>query len=557
MSADPFDSAPPPSFPQSSPILALAGSEANVAQSLGKYRVLGALGQGGMADVYLAAADGPEGFRKLCVVKLLKEEFLDDSDFRVMFLDEARLAARLTHANIVQTFEVEESEGRLLLAMEFVEGQPLTRVVRSADPERFPLACAVRILCDVLEALDYAHNLTDYDGSSLGIVHRDVTPHNVLVGYDGRVKLVDFGIAKSAAALQLTQAGVVKGKIGYMSPEQATGAEVDGRADVFSVGVILWELMAKRRLTAGLTGREIIMRRIRGDEPKIREIVPDADGALAAICDRAMAVEPDDRYAQACDMQAALEQWLKLRDEPSRKTWGAGLRDVFAKDRRQLRTLIEQRLKDIGVSAPVRRSINPMATSSIQVLTPHAASVMARLPSAPPPPSGTETVSESIRGESLSMPPAGLRSWGGLFIGASMLAVAVAGLVYVVAMQSAPIVVVDAPLPSPPAAAPAAPAAVAEPVEPADAPAGAESEPAVVAEGAQGAEPAASDPAALAAHRGGKRHAKEPAAPPKSEPAPKASSQAAPTPPAAPKASTPAAPTKPAPRALDEQDPYR
>lgn len=554
MSADPFDSAPPPSFPQSSPILALAGSEANVAQSLGKYRVLGALGQGGMADVYLAAADGPEGFRKLCVVKLLKEEFLDDSDFRVMFLDEARLAARLTHANIVQTFEVEESEGRLLLAMEFVEGQPLTRVVRSADPELFPLACAVRILCDVLEALDYAHNLTDYDGSSLGIVHRDVTPHNVLVGYDGRVKLVDFGIAKSAAALQLTQAGVVKGKIGYMSPEQATGAEVDGRADVFSVGVILWELMAKRRLTAGLTGREIIMRRIRGDEPKIREVVPDADGALAAICDRAMAVEPDDRYAQAADMQAALEQWLKLREEPSRKTWGAGLRDVFSKDRRQLRTLIEQRLKDIGVSAPLRRSINPMATSSIQVLTPHAASVMARLPSAPPP-SGTETVSESIRGESLSMPPAGLRSWGGLFIGASMLAVAVAGLVYVIAMQNAPIVVVDAPL-APPAAAPA-PVAAAAPIEPADAPAGAESESAMVAEGA---EQTANEPAPLAAHGGGKRHAKEPAAPnapPKSATAPKASSQAAPTQPAAPKASTPAAPTKPAPRALDEQDPYR
>ena len=530
MSADQFDSAPPPSLNHpSSAVQALAGSDANVTESLGKYRVLGALGQGGMADVYLAVADGPEGFRKLCVVKLLKEEFLDDADFRAMFLDEARLAARLTHANIVQTFEVEESEGRLLLAMEFCEGQPLTRVIRNADPERFPLPCAIRILCDILEALDYAHNLADYDGSTLGLVHRDVTPHNVLVGYDGRVKLVDFGIAKSTAAEQLTQAGVVKGKVGYMAPEQATGGDVDGRADVFSVGVILWELMAKRRLTAGLTGREIIMRRIRGDEPKIKDLVPGADAALAAICDRAMAIDPEDRYAQAADMQSALEKWLKLQDEPSRKTWGAGLRDVFANDRRQLRTLIEQRLKDIGVSAPIRRSINPMATSSIQALTPHAASVIARLPSAPPA-SVTQTGSESIRGESVSMPPPGVRSWGGLLIGASMLAAAVAGLVYVVQMQNAPIPAVAVPPPAP-APAPVQPSVAPVPVPP----------PVVSVIADEGPAPAP------AVHGGRRPHGKDPATAPVASKAPDA------TPVAPPKVVPPKASTRP----LDEQDPYR
>jgi serine/threonine-protein kinase len=522
-----FDSAPPQSLKQVSAVQALAGSEANFSESLGKYRVLGALGQGGMADVFLAVADGPEGFRKLCVVKLLKEELLDDADFRAMFLDEARLAARLNHPNIVQTFEVDESDGRLLLAMEFVEGQPLTRVIRNAEPERFPLSAAVRILCDVLEALDYAHNLADYDGSVLGIVHRDVTPHNVLIGYEGRVKLVDFGIAKSAAAVQATQAGVVKGKVGYMAPEQATGGDVDGRADIFSVGVILWELIAQRRLTAGLTGREIIMRRIRGDEPKIITVVPSADAALAAICDRAMAPDPDARYAHAADMQSALEKWLKGQEEPSRKTWGAGLRDVFASDRRQLRTLIEQRLKDIGVSANIRRSINPMATSSIQMLTPHAASVIARLPSAPPP-SVTQTGSESIRGESVSMPPPGGRSWSSLLIGGSMLAAASAALVYVVQMQNAPIPVTAPPAPAVQQAAAPVPAVASVATLPSIDPAPAPPAPAPVAHG--GRPP---------------RHGKEP---------PPALSSKAPDPaPSPPKV----VPPKSSARPLDEQDPYR
>ena len=163
-------SSPPSSkLEAASPVEQLA-SDSHYAATLGKYRVLGALGRGGMAEVYLAIADGPEGFRKLCVLKLLREDLHDDVDFRTMFLDEARLAARLTHPHIVQTFEVDESEGRLLIAMEFVDGQPLTRVLRHVSLERFPLEASVRVLCDVLDALEYAHELTDFDGSKLGIV---------------------------------------------------------------------------------------------------------------------------------------------------------------------------------------------------------------------------------------------------------------------------------------------------------------------------------------------------------------------------------------------------
>lgn len=527
---------PPTSRFESSAAQALAGSEAGTSRSLGKYRVLGALGQGGMAEVFLAVADGAEGFRKLCVVKLLKEELLDDVDFRTMFLDEARLAARLSHPNIVQTFEVDESEGRLLLAMEYVEGQPLTRVLRHATAEQLPLTAAVRVLCDVLEALDYAHALTDYDGKSLGVVHRDVTPHNVLVGYDGRVKLVDFGIAKSAAALQATQAGVVKGKVGYMAPEQATGSDlVDGRADIFSVGVMLWEIIAKARLTAGLSGREILLRRMAGGEPKIATVAPGVDPVLAAICDRAMAADSDDRFALAGDMQSALEKWLRTQQEPARKVWGSALRQAFDGERKQLHGLIEERLRDVGVSASLRRTVAGNATSSLGALTPDAASQIARLPSVPP--SGTD--SASISGRTLSLPPEPPRSWLGLAVGGSILITSVAALVYVMKMQ-------DAPMPDAPAVRPAPASAAAGPVASA-APSASAAVPALESSTAWApGDDLAPPPPRPHATGAGKRDLGRPvAAPtPKLPATPKTPSDSTPKP----KASA---------RALDEQDPYR
>ncbi|MBS2013262.1 MAG: serine/threonine protein kinase [Deltaproteobacteria bacterium] len=324
--------------------------ELTLASAIGKYRLLGALGHGGMADVYLAVADGPEGFRKLCVLKLLKETMAQDEEYRAMFLDEARLAARLNHPNIVQTFEVGETHGRLMLAMEYVEGQTANRVRKRLTPEQFPLTSCISILCDVLEALDYAHRLTDFDGTPLHIVHRDVSPQNIVIGYDARVKLLDFGIAKSSAALQETQAGVLKGKVGYMAPEQANMERIDGRADVFSVGVILWELIAGRRLTEGATGQEVLLRRIEGRDPKILEAVPEVDPSLAAICDRAMACAPDDRYPSAAEMQSDLEAWLANHREPNRKELGRAVREAFATEREHLRAIVEQRMADSAMS---------------------------------------------------------------------------------------------------------------------------------------------------------------------------------------------------------------
>lgn len=335
---------------ESGDVQPLEARDLTLANAIGKYRLLGALGHGGMADVYLAVADGPEGFRKLCVLKLLKEAMAQDDEYRAMFLDEARLAARLNHPNIVQTFEVGETHGRLMIAMEYVEGQAANRVRKRLTPEQFPLTSCISVLSDVCEALEYAHRLADFDGTPLHIVHRDVSPQNIVIGYDARVKLLDFGIAKSSAALQETQAGVLKGKVGYMAPEQASMRHIDGRADVFSVGVILWETIAGRRLAEGVTAQEVLLRRVEGNDPKIIDVVPEVDPELAAICDRAMACLPEHRHGSAAELQADLEGWLAKHKKPSRKELARSVSEAFATEREQLRAIVEQRMADSALS---------------------------------------------------------------------------------------------------------------------------------------------------------------------------------------------------------------
>ena len=190
----------------------MAGSQTHAA-TLGKYQLIGELGHGGMAKVYLALAAGPAGFNKLVVIKQILTELGEDSDFLAMFLDEARLAARLNHPNVVQTNEVGEDNGRYFLCMEYLEGQPLNRVLtrlvtKATLGSRLPLAQLLRILSDALSGLHYAHELCDFDGSPLSVVHRDMSPHNIFVTYSGQVKLVDFGIAKAQSSSVETRAGI-------------------------------------------------------------------------------------------------------------------------------------------------------------------------------------------------------------------------------------------------------------------------------------------------------------------------------------------------------------
>jgi eukaryotic-like serine/threonine-protein kinase len=279
----------------------------------GRYEVIALLGEGGMARAYLALTRGPFDATKLVVVKQIRPEIAGDDQFVEMFGNEARLALRLAHANVVQTFEVLLEAGNYLLVMEYLDGRSLGHILRKVGRESMPLAEHLWILTKVLAGLHYAHTLTDFDGTSLDIVHRDVSPANLFVTFDGDVKLLDFGIAKASSAIGTTRQGVIKGKLGYASPEQCLGKPVDGRADVYAVGVLLWEALARRRRAFGDTDLAVLQARVTNGEPPIEEVWPEVPPELAAISARALAIKPEDRYPTALafqhDLQAYLAKW--------------------------------------------------------------------------------------------------------------------------------------------------------------------------------------------------------------------------------------------------------
>jgi len=320
--------------------------ESAVVPEIGKYHLVAELARGGMGIVHLAAAQGPGGFNKLLVVKELKPELTRDESYVSMFLDEARLAARLTHPNIVQTIEVGSEGSRHYMVMEFLDGRSLYRMIRRfRDQGGFPLAAHLRVLSEALLGLHYAHNLRDFDGEPLGIVHRDVSPLNVFVTFDGQAKVVDFGIAKSIESSTETKTGVLKGRVAYMAPEQAWGGGVDRRADVYSAGVMLWEAVAGRRLWPGMNDVEILARLLREGPPPLSAVRPDAPEDLEAICARAMEKRPEDRYESALDLLEDLEAHLASRDDRmSMREVGALVGRVFAEERRRMSALIDETL---------------------------------------------------------------------------------------------------------------------------------------------------------------------------------------------------------------------
>src|SRR5262245_18293462 len=209
----------------------------------GNYRLVRRIARGGMAEVFLARHLGMEGFERRVAIKRILPHLSEAEEFKSMFLDEARLAAQLTHPNIVHIYDFGRVDEYYFIGMEFVDGVDLGRLIRHARNRPVPFEFAARIFSDVCSGLHYAHNAVDGEGRPLGLVHRDVTPQNVLVTYDGVVKLVDFGIAKAAWQAGRTRPGVVKGKFAYMSPEQVEGRRLDGRSDVFSAGICLYELI--------------------------------------------------------------------------------------------------------------------------------------------------------------------------------------------------------------------------------------------------------------------------------------------------------------------------
>ncbi|MGE3674711.1 MAG: serine/threonine protein kinase, partial [Polyangiaceae bacterium] len=320
----------------------------NFSRTFAKYRLLARLGHGGMADVYLSVSSGPGGFNKLQVLKVLRPHLTEQPEFLQMFQDEGRLAARLNHPNIVQTNEVGAEGARFFIAMEYLDGQPLHRVKARAGQSAagFPLEMELFVLCQVLEGLEYAHGLKDYDGTPLNIVHRDVTPQNVFVTYAGQTKLVDFGIAKTLESTE-TQSGVLKGKVAYMAPEQALRDGLDHRADLFSVGVMLWEAVANRRMYNTRAEVEILHKLIQGDIPKIRDVVPDLPLQLEQVIDRALALKPEHRYQDAASFRADLFAFLEAFRKVDARGVGERVSELFSEERQEIGEVIRHEMTDV------------------------------------------------------------------------------------------------------------------------------------------------------------------------------------------------------------------
>jgi serine/threonine-protein kinase len=300
-----------------------------------------------MGTIYLAVAGGLADFRKLLVVKELRQDLSSNRRFVEMFLDEAKLAARLNHPNVVQTIEAGQDGERYFLSMEFLDGQPYSSIWHSADQQpQVALPIRLKIISEALAGLHYAHTLTEYDGTSLHIVHRDVSPQNIFVTYDGQVKVVDFGIAKAAVSGTLTAPGMFKGKFGYAAPEQVRGEEVDARTDVFAMGVILWEALAMQRFCDGEVTRAGVATRLAGREPRASRFRPGLDPRLAAICDRALAVDSRARFATAEEFRVALDEYL---EQTGQRVEAAAIKQLltqkFAAERAAVHRLIDRHIK--------------------------------------------------------------------------------------------------------------------------------------------------------------------------------------------------------------------
>ena len=314
---------------------------------VGKYRILSELGRGGMANVYLAVAHGQGGVDKLVVLKALLPELSTDPDALAMFLDEARLAARLNHANVVQTYEVGVEADRQVIVMEYLDGQSLSSVVKQTELAGRTLSTAMylRIIISALEGLHYAHELHGYDGTSLGFVHRDVSPQNIFVTYDGQVKVLDFGIAKAATSSIHTATGVVKGKIAYMAPEQMIGDAIDRRADVYSVGCMLWMVATGKKLWKDTPDVQIMRRVINNEIPTPQSANPSCDNELNRIVMKALASDANERYLTMLDLEADLEAYCESFSSPiKQREIGRYVSSLFADTRAELKGLVDRQL---------------------------------------------------------------------------------------------------------------------------------------------------------------------------------------------------------------------
>ena len=278
-------------------------------QVVGRYLLHGRIASGGMAAVHLGRLTGAVGFSRTVAIKRMHPHLTEDPEFVSMFLDEARLAARVRHPNVVATLDIVAEGGELFLVMDYIQGETLGRLLRASMKleRRVPVPIVAAIASGILHGLHAAHEARDEHGQPLGIVHRDVSPQNVIVGVDGVPRVLDFGVAKAVGRLQTTQAGQLKGKLAYMAPEQIVGQEATRRTDVYAASVVLWEALAGRRLFRDDNEGAVLRRVLEGQIDAPSDHNPDVPQALDAIALRGLARSPDDRFATARDMANAIE----------------------------------------------------------------------------------------------------------------------------------------------------------------------------------------------------------------------------------------------------------
>ena len=337
-----------------------------------RYRVIDKLATGGMAEVFRAESAGIEGFKKKVAIKRVLPHLSQKRKFISMFLDEARLSAHLSHSNVVQVFDIGIGDDTYFIVMEYVDGADLKAIIETRRKKGmdFPLEAAVYIATKICEGLAYAHELSDSDGKPFNIVHRDMSPPNVLIRKYGEVKIADFGLAKASNQLEKSEPGVIKGKFSYLSPEAATGHDVDLRADIFAVGIILWEILAGRRLFSGESDFATVKLVQQAQVPSIAQINRKVPPSLERIINKSLARDTANRYQTSSDLARDLTAFLFHHGRPVSAWDIAQLVDetMEQKQREKPRgaAMIEQMIKESLFEFTSLRAEGPDSTSSSQ-----------------------------------------------------------------------------------------------------------------------------------------------------------------------------------------------
>jgi serine/threonine protein kinase len=303
-------------------------------KQFGKYQLLEKVAVGGMAELYRAKVTGDHGFEKLVAIKKILPHLTGEGNLVKAFIDEAKLAALLQHENIVQIYDFGSMDGEYFIAMEYLFGKDLRRLIHKARENAVPLSLenTLYIISRICAGLDYSHNLRDLQGKPLNIIHRDINPQNIFITYEGQVKIIDFGIAKAASHNSTTHDGLIKGKLAYMSPEQARGQTIDRRSDIFSTGIILYELLTGERMFQGETMHIYTQVREAAYEP-LQNLMPDLPGKLHKVVELSLAKEPNDRYQSCGEMLGDLEECIfDLSVRPNPRSFANFVKDFFREE---------------------------------------------------------------------------------------------------------------------------------------------------------------------------------------------------------------------------------